>query len=214
MPSIPVSQDMNSSNIDNDEISGYNFSHLEDNGYNTNEFQSSRRLSSINNEDDYDYAIELLPDNEYREAAEALPNIIDFDDEDLFDNLYSSNNEDRENSLNRYGYDTRGAAAAKNQNQTNNLSFYNVVNFLKSTPLNSPKMDGIGVNAVHNYSDINLSLDSFNNSNNNIEPSSNNSMIDGQHLDIEEVNSNSSNSPNKINKVIERKDYSLSMLYI
>jgi hypothetical protein len=103
--------DINTNNIDinDNDISGYNFAHLQDDhGYNNNEFQSSRRQSSINNEDDYDYAIELLPDNEYREAAEALPSIIDFDDEDLFDKLYSNSNEDREN---RYGYDTRGAAA-------------------------------------------------------------------------------------------------------
>ncbi len=36
------------------------------------------RLSSVFNEDDYDYALELRHDDEYRQAAEALPEITDF----------------------------------------------------------------------------------------------------------------------------------------
>eukprot|EP01038_Epipyxis_sp_PR26KG_P004369 gene4369-6181_t len=39
-----------------------------------------RRLSMIMNEDDYDFAVELRPDDEYRQVAEALPSIIDFDE--------------------------------------------------------------------------------------------------------------------------------------
>jgi hypothetical protein len=41
------------------------------------------RLSMMLNEDDYDYALELSPDDEYRQAAEALPRLVDFDDIDL-----------------------------------------------------------------------------------------------------------------------------------
>ena len=41
------------------------------------------RPSTLFNEDDYDYAIELLPDDEYRQAAEALPDIVDFDEVEL-----------------------------------------------------------------------------------------------------------------------------------
>ncbi len=36
------------------------------------------RVSSVFNEDDYDYALELRHDDEYRQAAEALPEITDF----------------------------------------------------------------------------------------------------------------------------------------
>lgn len=41
------------------------------------------RPSTLFNEDDFDYAIELLPDDEYRQAAEALPEIVDFDEVEL-----------------------------------------------------------------------------------------------------------------------------------
>lgn len=42
-------------------------------------FHSMRgRVSSVSNEDDYDYALELRHDDEYRQAAEALPEITDF----------------------------------------------------------------------------------------------------------------------------------------
>ena len=36
------------------------------------------RPSTFANEDDYDYALELVPDEEYRQAAEELANIADF----------------------------------------------------------------------------------------------------------------------------------------
>ena len=40
------------------------------------------RQSTCMNEDDYDYAIELSRDDEYRQAADALPNIAELDDVD------------------------------------------------------------------------------------------------------------------------------------
>ena len=44
---------------------------------------NANRLSMLLNEDDYDYALELGPDDEYRQAAEALPKLVDFDDIEL-----------------------------------------------------------------------------------------------------------------------------------
>lgn len=41
------------------------------------------RQSLLYNEDDYDYAIELCPDDEYRQTVAALPKIVDFDELDL-----------------------------------------------------------------------------------------------------------------------------------
>jgi hypothetical protein len=37
------------------------------------------------NEDDFDYALELKPDDEYRQVAEALPQLVDFEEIDLED---------------------------------------------------------------------------------------------------------------------------------
>jgi len=45
------------------------------------------RQSLLMNEDDFDYAIELKPDDEYRQVAEALPQLVDFDEIDLEDLL-------------------------------------------------------------------------------------------------------------------------------
>jgi len=42
------------------------------------------RVSSIMNEDDYDYALVLCPDDEYRKAAKLLGNITDFQDADEY----------------------------------------------------------------------------------------------------------------------------------
>ena len=44
---------------------------------------SNQRRSLLLNEDDYDYAIELIPDDQYRLVAEVSDDIIDFDDVDL-----------------------------------------------------------------------------------------------------------------------------------
>jgi hypothetical protein len=54
--------------------------------YFTVEKRDASRLSSCMNDDDYDYAIELKMDDEYRQAADALPNIAevaDVDDDEL-----------------------------------------------------------------------------------------------------------------------------------
>jgi hypothetical protein len=54
--------------------------------YFTVEKRDPSRLSSCMNDDDYDYAIELKMDDEYRQAADALPNIAevaDVDDDEL-----------------------------------------------------------------------------------------------------------------------------------
>ena len=54
--------------------------------YFTVEKRDPSRLSSCMNDDDYDYAIELRMDDEYRQAADALPNIAevaDVDDDEL-----------------------------------------------------------------------------------------------------------------------------------
>jgi hypothetical protein len=46
------------------------------------------RPSVLGNEDEYDYAIELLPDEEYRKSAKILGNISDFEDaEDYIEDL-------------------------------------------------------------------------------------------------------------------------------
>lgn len=50
--------------------------------YFTVEKRDPSRLSSCMNDDDYDYAIELRMDDEYRQAADALPNIADVADVD------------------------------------------------------------------------------------------------------------------------------------
>jgi len=42
------------------------------------------RVSSVMNEDDYDYALVLCPDDEYRKAAKLLGNITDFQDADEY----------------------------------------------------------------------------------------------------------------------------------
>lgn len=47
----------------------------------------NKRQSLLLNEDDFDYAIELKPDDEYRQTAESLPQIVDFDEID-FDGVY------------------------------------------------------------------------------------------------------------------------------
>lgn len=58
------------------------------------------RPSVLFNEDDFDYALELQPDDEYRQVAEALPQVLDFDeieldDTDLIDgSLYQTYNTD------------------------------------------------------------------------------------------------------------------------
>ena len=44
----------------------------------------SGRLSSVHNEDDYDYALVLMPDDEYRKAAKVVGNISDFGDADEY----------------------------------------------------------------------------------------------------------------------------------
>ncbi|KAJ1405776.1 hypothetical protein B484DRAFT_423931, partial [Ochromonadaceae sp. CCMP2298] len=41
------------------------------------------RQSLLFNEDDFDYALELRPDDEYRQVAEALPQLVDFDEIDV-----------------------------------------------------------------------------------------------------------------------------------
>ena len=43
------------------------------------------RHSLLMNEDDFDYALELKPDDEYRQVAEALPQLVDFEEIDLED---------------------------------------------------------------------------------------------------------------------------------
>lgn len=43
------------------------------------------RQSLSMNEDDFDYALELKPDDEYRQVAEALPQLVDFEEIDLED---------------------------------------------------------------------------------------------------------------------------------
>lgn len=43
------------------------------------------RQSLLMNEDDFDYALELKPDDEYRQVAEALPQLVDFEEIDLED---------------------------------------------------------------------------------------------------------------------------------
>ena len=45
------------------------------------------RQSLLMNEDDFDYALELKPNDEYRQVAEALPQLVDFDEIDLEDLL-------------------------------------------------------------------------------------------------------------------------------
>lgn len=65
-----------------DDLSG--FAHLEDDAEYASSLPPALRPSTALNEDDYDYAIELTPDDEYRQAAEALHSVSDFDDEDLF----------------------------------------------------------------------------------------------------------------------------------
>ena len=40
-----------------------------------------RRTSYSLNDDEFDYALELKPDDEYRQAAEALQAVRDFDEE-------------------------------------------------------------------------------------------------------------------------------------
>ena len=47
-------------------------------------FPSMGRPSAVQNEDDYDYAIELTPDDEYRKSAQVLGNITDFEDADEY----------------------------------------------------------------------------------------------------------------------------------
>ena len=55
------------------------------------------RLSTLQNDDDYDYAIELVPDDEYRKAAKILGNISDFEDADEYiENLLVQIDEEEE----------------------------------------------------------------------------------------------------------------------
>ena len=62
------------------------------------------RISSVMNEDDYDYALVLQPDDEYRKAAKVLGNITDFQDADeyidtlLEEMCLNSDDDDDENS--------------------------------------------------------------------------------------------------------------------
>ena len=61
------------------------------------DFSSSRRLSTSANEDDYDYALELRADDEYRQAAEHLYNITDFEDcENYLESLLTEQDEERQ----------------------------------------------------------------------------------------------------------------------
>ena len=54
----------------------------DDEEYFTVERGNMNRHSTCMNEDDYDYAIELKMDDEYRQAADALPSIAELDDVD------------------------------------------------------------------------------------------------------------------------------------
>ena len=64
------------------DIDQENWMQYDDQEYNPNEGLNVGRQSTCMNEDDYDYAIELKRDDEYRQAADALPNIAELDDVD------------------------------------------------------------------------------------------------------------------------------------
>lgn len=69
--------------------------------YFTVEKRDTNRLSTCMNDDDYDYAIELRMDDEYRQAADALPNIAevaDVDDDELLVMLDESRRESESKS--------------------------------------------------------------------------------------------------------------------
>ena len=48
--------------------------------YYSSSTSSASRLSQIENEDEYDYALELCADDEYKQVAESLPTVADFQD--------------------------------------------------------------------------------------------------------------------------------------
>lgn len=48
------------------------------------DFPALGRPSCTSNDDDYDFAMELVPNDEYRQVAEALDDIVDFDAIDAF----------------------------------------------------------------------------------------------------------------------------------
>lgn len=64
------------------DIEQENWMQYDDQEYNAIERLETGRQSTCMNEDDYDYAIELNRDDEYRQAADALPNIAELDDVD------------------------------------------------------------------------------------------------------------------------------------
>lgn len=62
------------------DIEQENWMQYDDQEYNDIERLETGRQSTCMNEDNYDYAIELNRDDEYRQAADALPNIAELDD--------------------------------------------------------------------------------------------------------------------------------------
>lgn len=74
-------------NYDNDVDLSIGNSDWDDDGLDIN--RRKGRLSSFLNEDDFDYALELRPDDEYRLVAEKLPQILDFEELDLNDPKYA-----------------------------------------------------------------------------------------------------------------------------
>ena len=62
------------------DIEQENWMQYDDQEYNAIERLETGRQSTCMNEDNYDYAIELNRDDEYRQAADALPNIAELDD--------------------------------------------------------------------------------------------------------------------------------------
>eukprot|EP01031_Cornospumella_fuschlensis_P037259 gene37259-45232_t len=56
----------------------------ENDGLGENGMESlNRRPSAVFNDDDFDYALELRPDDEYRQVAELLPDIVGFDEVEI-----------------------------------------------------------------------------------------------------------------------------------